>query len=212
MALINIFTRETPTIAGYEFDAVLEDTLDASVQLTGFNVEFGARAVDHRIINPIQWTITGGVSNNPLSVSATDFVGALVPDIGGAGAAVAGLSAGFLSGSDETRASSTLAFLMDLLQTGESFDVDAGDIQLTDMNIERVRRTADPENEGGLIFIAELAEIPRLNTSLTTEQPINSQLRDGDPASTQATGDVNRGVLTGSAPSASSLSAIGGFA
>ena len=53
MSVISVFTSQAPTIGGYEFDAVLEDTLDASVQLTGYAIESGARVMDHRIIYPI---------------------------------------------------------------------------------------------------------------------------------------------------------------
>ncbi len=34
MSIINLFTRQAPTIAGYQFDAILEDTLDVSVEWT----------------------------------------------------------------------------------------------------------------------------------------------------------------------------------
>lgn len=208
---VNIFTRENPSVNGYEFDAVLEDTLDAAVQLTGYNTEFGVRVADHRVIQPVQWVLVGAVSNNPLTVNATDFLGAATIDVNGNVAAVAGLSAGFLAGSDETRASSALAFLMQLLQTGESFDIDAGDIQLTNMNITRLRRTNDASNEGALIFVAELSELPRLSTALSNNQPLNSQLRDGDPSKTQATATANRGELVGSTPSSTAVQSIQGF-
>ncbi len=203
MALVNIFTQTAPTIAGYEFDAILEDTFEASVDLTGFTIELGARATDHRIINPFTWTIVGAVSNNPLRANITDFIGALVPDTSGVLSTVAGLSAGFLAGSNETRASSTLEFLISLLVSGEVFDIDAGDIQLTSMQIGRIRRTKDASVEGGLIFEADLQEYSVLETVLRRNQPIQSQLRDGDPSASQASATINQGEVTGLPPTIS---------
>lgn len=210
MSLINIFTRNAPTIAGFEFDAVLEDTFEASVDLTGFTIELGARASDHRIINPFTWSMVGAVSNNPLRTSITDFVGAAVPGASGILSAVAGLSAGFLAGGNETRASSTLDFLITLMVTGEPFDIDAGDIQLKNMVVGRIRRTKNPENEGGLIFEADLQEYPTLETVLRKNQPLNAQLREGDPSKSQASATLNLGELVGTEPTAATSSIIDG--
>jgi hypothetical protein len=207
VALLNIFTPTSPTIAGYEFDAVLEDTFEAEVELTGYTIELGARAVDHRIIKPFKWSIVGAVSNNPLSASVTDFTGALNID-NGILATVTGLSAGFLAGSDETRASSTLDFLISLMIVGEPFDIDAGDRQLTNMVIQRIRRTKDASNEGGLIFEADLQEYPTLSTTLSNNAPSLDELREGDPAYTQAVATVNAGQVNGSTTTASVQSLV----
>lgn len=210
MSIVSIFTRSAPTIAGFEFDAVLEDTFEASVDLTGFTIELGARASDHRIIKPFTWSLVGAVSNNPLRTSITDFIGATVPGAGGVLSAVTGLSSGFLAGSQETRASATLDFLITLMVTGEPFDIDAGDIQLTNMVVGRIRRTKNPANEGGLIFEADLQEYPTLETVLRKNQPNNDQLREGDPSKSQSSATLNLGELTGSEPSTLTTTAIDG--
>lgn len=211
MSLVSIFTRSAPTIAGFEFDAVLEDTFEASVDLTGFTIELGARASDHRIINPFTWSLVGAVSNNPLRTVVTDFIGAVLPDTGGVLSTVAGLSSGFLAGGDETRASATLSFLITLMVTGEPFDIDAGDIQLTNMVIGRIRRTKDPANEGGLIFEADLQEYPTLEAVLRKNQPTNDQLREDDPSKSQSSATINNGELTGSTPATATSSIIDGI-
>lgn len=211
MSLINIFTRSAPTMAGFEFDAVLEDTFEASVDLTGFTIELGARASDHRIINPFTWSLVGAVSNNPLRTAVTDFISAVLPDTSGVLSTVAGLSSGFLAGGDETRASATLSFLISLMVTGEPFDIDAGDIQLTNMVIGRIRRTKNPDNEGGLIFEADLQEYPTLETVLRKNQPANGVLREGDPSKSQSSATINNGELTGSEPATSTSSLIDGI-
>ena len=211
MSLVNIFTRSAPTIAGFEFDAILEDTFEASVDLTGFTIELGARASDHRVINPFSWSLVGAVSNNPLRTTVTDFIGAVLPDTSGVLSTVAGLSAGFLAGGDETRASATLNFLITLMITGEPFDIDAGDIQLTNMVIGRIRRTKSPATEGGLIFEADLQEYPTLETVLRKNQPINDQLREGDPSKSQSSATINNGELTGTEPTTLTDTVIDGI-
>lgn len=209
MALINIFTPKSPTLAGYEFDAILEDTFEAEVDLTGYTIELGARATDHRVIKPFKWSLVGAVSNNPLNASVTDFIGALSNDAGGILSTVAGLSAGFLAGGNETRASSTLDFLITLMVSGEPFDIDAGDIQLTNMVIARIRRTKDAANENGLIFEADLQEYPTLETTLTKNGALLSQLNPDDPSYSQAVADVNLGEVTGNTSIDSVVSTIG---
>ncbi len=213
MSILNIFTRNAPTIQGFEFDAVLEDTFELSVDLTGYTIEMGARVSDHRIVNPIRWSIVGAVSNTPIKAGLTDFIaGGLSNLVGDSGvlATAAGLSAGFLAGSDETRASSTLDFLITLATVGEPFDVDAGDIQLTNMVIVNLRRTKDPENEGGLIFEADLQEYNTLETKLQSNQPNQSKLNSNDPSSTQATSLTNRGEIKGLSPLPPLIKAVNG--
>lgn len=212
MSLINIFTAKSPTLNGIEFDAVLEDTFEASVELTGYEIELGARASDHRIIKPMKWSIIGAVSNTPLQPGITDFVGGVLSNFTDSGVAstVAGLSAGFLAGSTETRSSAALEELLTLMTTGEPFDVDAGDKQLVNMVIGNIRRTKDASNEGGLIFEAELQEYPTLKTTITNNQPISSQLNQDDPSASQASALNNIGELIGSIPSAATALLVGG--
>lgn len=195
MSIINLFTKQAPTIAGYSFDAILEDTLEASVEWTTYPVESGVNINDHRIIQPVTWQLTGAVSNNPLKVQITDFIGGALSNLSNNPyvASVAGLAAGFLSGSNETRASTTLEFLINLMVAGEPFDVDAGDIQLANMVISRIGRTKDITNETGLVFVAELRELITLDRIPVSGQPAQFQLRDGDPAKSGIAGVVKKG-------------------
>lgn len=208
MSVINIFTSKSPTLNNIEFDAVLEDTLEASVALTGYTVEFGARVSDHRIVQPFRWRIVGAVSNTPLGISPTDFVGALTSGLGGVASGASGLAAGFLAGSDETRSSAALASLITLMSTGEPFDVDAGDIQLTNMIISDIVRTKDRDNEGGLIFEAQLQEYFTLETTLSRNEPSVKQLNPDDPSASQASSTTNRGEILGSTSQTSTVSSV----
>jgi hypothetical protein len=187
MSIITLFTKNAPTIAGQEFDAILEDTLDLKATVTSYPIESGAQASDHVIIEPYRYSIVGAVSNNPLRPVATDFVGALTDS------PFAGLAAGLLSGSDETRASSALSFLITLMTNRQPFDVDAGDVTLSNMIVAELSRTKDPENENGLIFIARLQEYPELDTLLSDRTIRQSQLQDGDPSKSQLAELVNKG-------------------
>lgn len=180
MSVISILTRKPPTFGKspneITFDAVLEDIIEAETVFTQFPLEIGANASDHGIILPRKYSITAAVSNNPLSPSVTDFVGGFLSNFfadSGIGAAVAGLSAGFLAGSDQTRAGSTLTLLLGIMYQREPFDVDAGDIQLQKMVITNIYRTRRPEIENGLLFTAELMELPLIATVINGQQKTN---------------------------------------
>lgn len=203
MSIINIFTKKAPTLgsgdSSISFDAVLEDTIEATVDYTQFPIEIGANATDHGIIRPITYTMRGVVSNNPLSTQLADFAGGFLSNFFNSAivSTVAGISAGFLAGSDQTRAGSTLEFLIALMYARNPFDVDAVDFQLQNMVITSIRRTRNPTNENGLEFIAEMQELPLLATVITQNQPGVSILPSNDPAETQAAADVNKGEVLG---------------
>jgi len=211
MSLINLFTRKAPTfnIEGgvISFDAVLEDTLEASVEYTSFPLEIGSNGSDHGIIQPITWSITGVASNNPLGLEASQATGFLTNFFDAPGlSAIAGLAAGFLSGSNETNAGATLQLLLGLMLTREPFDIDAVDIQLSNMVINNIVRTKTTENENGLEFTAELMELPLIGTALTSNLPGQSDLRLGDPSKTQSTAFVKKGEISTLESSADTLS------
>lgn len=202
MSVISILTKQSPKIAGYQFDAVLEDSFEASVELTSYPVESGVRINDHRIINPMTYYLTGAVGNNPLKVLSVDFAGGIVSNVvnNPVVSAIAGLSAGFLAGSDSTRSSATLQKLLEIMFYGDPFTVDAVDIQLQNMVITKVSRTRNPENENGLIFVAELHELVTLNRLASKTQPSQSQLNANDPTSSAAAATVNSGEQVGTTP------------
>lgn len=198
MSIINIFTKQAPTIAGYSFDAVLEDSFEATVEWTTYPVETGVNVNDHRIIQPVTWTLTGAVSNNPLKVQLTDFLAGGLSNLTNNPyvAAVAGLAAGFLAGSNETRASTTLEFMINLMVAGEPFDIDAGDIQLQNMVITRIGRTKDISNETGLVFVCDMQELITLDRLVTLGQPAQTQLNDNDPSKSSLASVIKKGQQT----------------
>lgn len=208
---LSIFSSRAPSIAGIEFDAILEDRLEYSKELTGFAVEQGFRAVDHSILNPISYTMIGVVSNVTIGPTPTDFVGAVLPGAGGIGASIAGLSAGFLGGTDGTRSSAALDFLVNLVVTSETFEVFTGDRSLNNMIAIKLARVKNPENEDALFFELEMQELPTLGTVLSANGSDQDNLNPEDPAASQAATTVNRGEIAGSTPSAATLSNIKDF-
>jgi len=209
MSLLGIATREPPTLGIedgtlVEFDAIIEDVLEAEVTYTTYPIEIGAKAADHAIIEPVKWQIVGAVSNNPITVSAMDFAGGLVSNLTDSGAASAALGyasgiPGAIGGGEQTRSQEALAFLFALMRERKPFDVNAGDIELSNMVISKISRTKNAENEQGLIFIAELTELPLVELVIKNNQPEQGQLPVGDPAQSQAAGDINSGEVSGEA-------------
>lgn len=201
MSIISIFTQKAPTLKIGEniitFDAVLEDTLEASVVYPMFPLEFGAEATDHGIIQPVKWTMTAAVSNNPLNLGVTE-ASAFVANLFDSAAlnAVVGLSAGILGGSKQTRAGATLEALLALMYLREPFDVDAVDKTLERMVITNISRTKNAENESGIEFVAEMMELPLISTVISNNEPVQEELREGDPAQTQAAAGINKGEVS----------------
>ena len=132
-----------------------------------------------------------------MKVSITDFTGALtnLVDDNPFIAAGAGLFAGWLSGSNETRSSTTLNTLLDFMYSGQVFTVDTGEITLNNMVIQRIGRSKDPENENGLIFVAELQQIVTLDRVANGSQPAQYQLNSNDVSSTSISGLIERGYI-----------------
>lgn len=197
MSLINLLVKRGPQLGSLQFDAVLSDDLDASVDIVQYPIETGTPIADHIIYQPIRYTMTGAVSNNPLKVSITDFTGALtnLVDDNPFIAAGAGLFAGWLSGSNETRSSTTLNTLLDFMYSGQVFTVDTGEITLNNMVIQRIGRSKDPENENGLVFVAELQQIVTLDRVANGSQPAQYQLNSNDVSSTSISGLIERGYI-----------------
>lgn len=197
MSLINLLVKRGPQLGSLQFDAVLSDDLDASVDIVQYPIETGTPIADHIIYQPIRYTMTGAVSNNPLKVSITDFTGALtnLVDDNPFIATGAGLFAGWLSGSNETRSSTTLNTLLDFMYSGQVFTVDTGEITLNNMVIQRIGRSKDPENENGLVFVAELQQIVTLDRVANGSQPAQYQLNSNDVSSTSISGLIERGYI-----------------
>jgi hypothetical protein len=211
MSLMSIFSKTLPKINQLEFDAKLEGITSKSVYLTQFPVEFGANMNDHAILLPNRYLLTGAVSNTPLGLDLNDIgmmgVGAVATAVGGvAGAAISGVSAYLLSGSDATRAKTAWEALSKLLESRARFTLSTGLEDMENMVLLRLDQRTRPEDEEGLIFIAELQQTRIIGTKETVNRNVGKgvtsadQLMKNDTVTTQgapmvATGDASVEVI-----------------
>jgi hypothetical protein len=219
MSLITLLTKKAPKLGGgssgtevIEFDASFEEELDASVEVTTYPIESGANPADSIIVLPKKYRIIGGVSDNPLSPSLTDFAGGALSNFtdgtvaGGVIAGAAGVSAGLLGGPDGDRSTAALTKLLNLMYNRKPFSLAADDINLTNMIITNIRRTRDPANEGGLIFEASLQEMATLDTVLSANRT-NPVANADDASSSQIANDIDKGEVSSQTPDASATAA-----
>ncbi|CAM3218408.1 phage baseplate protein [Pseudomonas fluorescens] len=198
MSLMSIFSKTLPKIGSLEFDAKLEGITSKSITLTQYPVEFGANTNDHAILMPNRYLLTGAVSNSPLGLGLDDIgmmgAGAIATAVGGiGGAAISAVSAYLLSSSDETRASTAWAALTALMESRGRFDLDTGKEIMRDMMITRLDERTRPENEDGLVFIAELQQVRIVKSQIGRGVTSADQLMKNDTVSTQGAPMVTTG-------------------
>jgi hypothetical protein len=196
--VMSIFSKTLPALGLIEFDAKLEGVTSKAIQLTQFPVEFGANANDHAILLPDRYLLTGAVSNTPLGIGLDDIgmmgAGAVASAVGGvAGAAISAVSAYLLAGSDETRSATTWRALSALLKSRAPIELVTEYETMPEMVIIRLDQRTRPEDEDGLIFIAELQEIRRISSQVGQGVTSADQLAQNDPIATQGAPMVTTG-------------------
>lgn len=199
--VMSIFSKTLPMLGPIEFDAKLEGATSKAVQLTEFPVEFGTNGNDHARLLPDRYLLTGAVSNTPLGIGLDDLgmmgVGAISSAIGGVtGAAISTVSAYLLSGSEATRAATAWAALTALLQSRARFDLVTEYETLKNMVLIRLDQRTRPDDEDGLVFVAELQQVRVISSQVTRGVTSADQLLQNDPVATQGAPMVS----TGSAP------------
>lgn len=198
--MLSLFPRRKPRIGSkenwFEFDAALEDSVSASVKYTSFPIEIGANASDHGIIQPKTYTLKGGMSDNPLGARLTDFAGGFLSNLTSNSRIVSAeaFSAGYLSGSDKERGNAALEFIYLIMYYRIPFDIDSGQLTLTNMVFTDISTKRDPKTEGGMMFTATFQELPLLRTILSQADPSVEQLNDGDQSKTMASSKVAKGI------------------
>lgn len=198
MSLMSIFAKNLPKIGPLEFDAKLEGKTNKSVQLTRFPIEFGAPVNDHAILLPNRYLLTGAVSNSPLGLGLSDIgmmgAGAIATAVGGiGGAAISAVSAYLLSGGNETRASTAWASLSALLESRTKFDLDTGKEIMRDMVLVDLYEGTVPENEDGLVFVAELYQVRTIRAQVAQGVTSAEQLMQNDSVATQGAPMISTG-------------------
>lgn len=198
--VMSIFSKTLPMLGQIEFDAKLEGVTSKAIQLTQFPVEFGANVNDHAILLPDRYLLTGAVSNTPLGIGLDDIgmmgVGAVATAAGGiAGSAISTVSAYLLSGSESTRAATAWASLTAMLQARARFDLVTEYETLKDMVLIRLDQRTRPEDEDGLIFVAELQQVRIIRSQVTRGVTSAEHLRQNDPVATQGAPVVSSGSV-----------------
>ncbi|MDO1495752.1 hypothetical protein HND72_14320 [Pseudomonas putida] len=196
--VMSIFSKTLPMLGQIEFDAKLEGVTSKAVQLTQFPVEFGANVNDHAILLPDRYLLTGAVSNTPLGIGLDDIgmmgVGAVATAVGGiAGAAISTVSAYLLSGSEATRSATAWAALTAMLQARARFDLVTEYETLKDMVLIRLDQRTRPEDEDGLVFVAELQQVRIVKSQISRGVTSADQLQQNDPVATQGAPMVSSG-------------------
>lgn len=196
--VMSIFSKTLPALGIIEFDAKLEGVTSKAVQLTQFPVEFGANVNDHAILLPDRYLLTGAISNTPLGIGLDDIgmmgAGAVSTAIGGvAGAAISAVSAYLLAGSEETRAATAWRALSAMLKTRAPIELVTEYETMQEMVLIRLDQRTRPEDEDGLIFVAELQEIRRVSSRVSRGVTSADQLQQNDPVATQGAPMVSSG-------------------
>lgn len=196
--VMSIFSKTLPALGIIEFDAKLEGVTSKAVQLTQFPVEFGASVNDHAILLPDRYLLTGAVSNTPLGIGLDDIgmmgVGAVSTAAGGvAGAAISAVSAYLLAGSEETRAATAWRALSAMLKTRAPIELVTEYETMQEMVLIRLDQRTRPEDEDGLIFVAELQEIRRVSSRVSRGVTSADQLQQNDPVASQGAPMVSMG-------------------
>lgn len=207
--LMSIFSKTLPSIGDIEFDAKLEGLTSKAVLLTQYPVEFGANVNDHAILLPDRYLLTGAVSNTPLGFGLDDLgmmgVGAAASAVGGvAGAAITfvgasiaqGVSAYLLAGDSGTRAQVAWSALSDLLALRKPFDLVTECETLRNMVLIRLDQRTRPEDEDGLVFVAELQQVRLIKSQVGRGVTSASQLRQNDSVASQGAPSVSRGAAS----------------
>jgi hypothetical protein len=105
-----------------------------------------------------------------------------------------------LSGSEETRASTAWASLTAILEARAKFDLDTGMEIMRDMMLIRLDQRTRPEDEDGLVFIAELQQARIVRSMVSRGVTSADQLMKNDTVTTQGapmvtTGDASVEVI-----------------
>ena len=203
MSMMSIYSKTLPSIGEISFDAKLEGSTDKAVYLTQFPVEFGANMNDHAILLPNRYILIGAVSNSPLGLGPVDgggVMGVTPADVsqavgGIAGAAITTISAYLLAGSSKTRAMAAWEALTGILEARAKFDLDTGLEIMKDMVLVRLAQRTRPEDEDGLVFIAELQQVRIVHSKIGQGVKSADQLMKNDIVATQGAPMVHLGEV-----------------
>lgn len=150
-------------LGGLSFDAVFEETHEATLVVTDNPVETGVVVSDHAYMSPLKLTVSAGVSDTPLSIWDTT---------GGDGADYFAYAEGedpFAS--DTSRSKKAFELLTELQKAAEPFSVQTGLKLYENMVCTTIRTSQDKDTSNVLVFTAELREVIIVSTQTVTYPP-----------------------------------------
>jgi hypothetical protein len=135
-------------VGGLTFDATFEESHQSDLEVTDNPVESGVTISDHAYMKPQRLTISAGVSNSPIKVSANDPFAA-----------------------DYGRHVKAYELLQELQRNAEPFDVQTGLKLYSNMICSSLTPAQDKDTPSVLVFTAALREVLIVNTQTTTYAP-----------------------------------------
>lgn len=185
----------TRRIGPVPIDVILEEVHRSELEITRNPIEFGADVTDHAYVQPKRLTLRGAHASRP-------------------GAA------GIIFGLDGSRAAAAYGQLLMLQALREPFAVVTGLKVYSDMLIESIEATRDPERSSILDFRAELLQVIIVSSAMapasstagksptTPGGPVPGGVADGRSG---IGAGVNRGQISGTpAPVAGGAASAGG--
>ena len=167
MATQELLITRKRSLAGLVMDATVEERFSSKVTVTQNPVEFNAQINDHRIALPDKYTLSGRVSNTPITN--------IVPDP-------------WINGDAETRSKSAWAVLRDLQKNGEPFTIESGLQRYDNMVIENLDSNQNASTNNVLDFVAQCTQVIIVDT-----QEIAIGSPEEGATEEQASTEVDRG-------------------
>lgn len=159
----------------YTFDATLEDSLEASVELPSYVTESGVRINDHRIVQPMQLRVTGIVSSISFGMISSIFNN--------------------LTNVFYARPATALQLLLNVINNSQPFSIVTRNAYYNNFVVRKFKFTRTPNDENALIFELELQEFMQLNKLQSRDQPNVSDLQDGDVSQSAISSDSKTGTV-----------------
>ena len=157
MAISQLFFRKGNFISNIELDIIIQEGANASVRLTENPVENGANMNDHIIVQPMNFFVSGVVSN----ISSTT-IGAFS-------------NAGNVFNQSSTKAKEAWDALLELQVNRTPFKLVQGLKEYNNIIILNLTETQDKDTSKALFFTATMKEVIIPGTQTITEDQFNDE-------------------------------------
>jgi len=155
MAISQIFFKKKNLIEKIELDVIISESATGTARLTQNPVEHGADVSDHRIMEPMEFSVSGVVSN--ISSSLADTV----------------LNASTILKKNDTKAREAWNALLELQATGRGFKLVQGLKIYWNIFILSLSETQNVDTANGLFFTATMKEIVFVGAKVISRSQFN---------------------------------------